>query len=138
MTGYDNTAYGTLTLRLALGAMFLSHALLKIFVFTPAGTVGYFDSLGLPGALAYGVIIGELLGGVLLIAGIRTRAVALVLLPVLVGSIALVHGGNGWMFAAEGGGWEYPAFLIVASVAQAFLGDGAYAVRLPNSERSAG
>ncbi len=137
MTRYDSTAYGALILRLALGAMFLSHALLKIFVFTSAGTVGYFDSLGVPGVLAYAVIVGELAGGVLLIAGFQTRVMSLALLPILIGSIVLVHGGNGWMFSAKGGGWEYPVFLIVASIAQAFLGDGAYAVRRPNFERSA-
>ena len=52
---------------------------------------------------------------------------ALGLVPVLLGSIVLVHGANGWMFAAEGGGWEYPAFLVAASVVQALLGSGAWA-----------
>ena len=42
-----------LVLRLSMGVLFLIHAGLKIFVFTPAGTVGYFQSLGLPGPLAY-------------------------------------------------------------------------------------
>ncbi len=138
MTRYDNAAYGALTLRLALGAMFLSHALLKIFVFTPAGTVDFFDSLGVPGVLAYAVIVAELTGGVALIAGFQSRTVVLALLPVLVGSIVLVHGGNGWTFAAKGGGWEYSAFLIGASVAQAFLGDGAYAVKFRFPWRAAG
>jgi putative oxidoreductase len=48
--------------------------------------------------------------------------------PVLLGALS-VHLGNGWVFSAEGGGWEYPAFLAVASVVQALLGDGAYALR---------
>jgi putative oxidoreductase len=39
-----------------------------------------------------------------------------------------VHWANGWSFTAAGGGWEYVAFLIVALVAQALLGDGALAV----------
>jgi putative oxidoreductase len=39
-----------------------------------------------------------------------------------------VHAGNGWVFTAPNGGWEYPAFLIVASVVQFLLGDGAYAL----------
>jgi putative oxidoreductase len=39
-----------------------------------------------------------------------------------------VHGANGWVFSNPGGGWEYPAFLIAASLAQTLLGDGAFAL----------
>ena len=42
-------AYGALVLRVALGVLALSHGLTKLLVFTPAGTVGFFASLGLPG-----------------------------------------------------------------------------------------
>lgn len=40
-------------LRVALGVMALAHGLLKVFVFTLPGTVGYFESLALPRFLAY-------------------------------------------------------------------------------------
>jgi len=123
--------YGALVLRLALGIMFISHALLKILVFTPAGTEGFFASLGVPGYLAYPTMAAELFGGLALVLGIQTRAVSLALLPVLLGSIVLVHGAKGWMFAAEGGGWEYPAFLMAAALVQALLGDGAYSLKVP-------
>lgn len=130
----DNTTapYGAFVLRVALGVMFLAHAALKIFVFTPAGTVGFFQSLGLPSVLAYGTIAAELTGGLLLIAGMYTRQVSLALVPLLLGAIVLVHGANGWQFGNEGGGWEYPAFLIFASIAQALLGDGAFSVKSAN------
>ena len=64
-------------LRTSLGVMFIAHALLKYFVFTLPGTVKFFESLGLPGPLAYVTIAAELIGGVLLVLGVRTRAVAL-------------------------------------------------------------
>jgi putative oxidoreductase len=70
----------------------------------------------------------ELLGGVALVAGLYARQVALLLIPVLLGA-AKVHLGNGWVFTAPGGGWEYPAFLAGASLAQWLLGDGAFALR---------
>lgn len=119
--------YAALMLRLALGSMFVAHALLKYFVFTLPGTVQFFQSLGLPGFLAYAVFAAELVGGVMLILGVGTRWVAAALVPVLAGS-AWVHLGNGWLFSAPNGGWEYPIFLTVAAVAQALLGDGAYAL----------
>ena len=53
MTDSRNTAYAAMLLRLALGTMFLSHGLLKVLVITPAGTAGFFASLGLPAWLAY-------------------------------------------------------------------------------------
>lgn len=126
MTNRDSASYAALVLRLSLGSMYIAHALLKIVVFTPAGTVGYFASLGMPGWFAWPVMTGELVGGLLLVAGIRTRAVALALVPVLVGSIVLVHGANGWLYTNANGGWEYSAFLTMTSFAQALLGDGAW------------
>jgi putative oxidoreductase len=120
--------YGVLAIRVSLGTMFLSHALLKLLVFTPAGTVGYFESLGLPGFVAYIVITAELLAGTALILGVFARWVALAMIPELIGTIVLVHGANGWLFSNQGGGWEYPLFLIMASLALGLLGDGAYAL----------
>ncbi len=129
-----NAAYAALVLRLTLGVMFIAHSVvLKLFVFTLAGTAGYFDSLGLPGQLAYVVFAAEAAGGVMLILGIQTRRVALALIPVLAGAV-WVHAGNGWVFSNPGGGWEYPALLIVLAAIQALLGDGAWALRLPTGQ----
>jgi putative oxidoreductase len=119
--------YAALILRLALGGMFLSHGLLKLLVFTPAGTAGFFASLGLPGWLGYATMAAEITGGVLLIAGVQTRKVSLVLIPVLLGAL-WVHSGNGWLFSSANGGWEYPLFLSLSAAAQALLGDGAYSL----------
>jgi len=119
--------YAALILRLSLGLMFVAHALLKLVVFTLPGTAQFFQSMGLPGALAYAVFAAELVGGALLIAGLGTRWVAAALVPVLLGA-TWAHLGNGWVFSAPNGGWEYPAFLTVAAVVQVLLGDGAYAL----------
>lgn len=119
--------WAALVLRAALGVMFIVHALLKYAVFTLPGTVQFFESLGLPGALAYVTFWAELAGGLLLLAGLGSRWVSAALVPVLLGA-TWAHAGNGWVFSAPDGGWEYPAFLAAAAVAQALLGDGRYAV----------
>ena len=129
MIDLKTAPYAAFVLRLTLGAAFVAHALLKLVVFTPAGTVGFFESLGLPGALAAPTIAVELLGGIALLLGYRTRLVALVLAPVLLGAIVFAHAGNGWLFTSEGGGWEFPAMWLSALVSQGLLGDGAFAVR---------
>ena len=128
MSNPEQAAAATLLLRLALGVMFLAHAWVKIKVFTPAGTAQYFKSLGLPGELAYLTIAAEVGGGILLILGIETRWVALALVPLILGTIVLVHGKAGWQFTNKDGGWEYPAFWAVGLVALALLGDGAAAL----------
>jgi putative oxidoreductase len=123
-----SAAAGALVLRLALGVMFIAHALLKYYVFTLPGTAQFFGSLGLPPALAYVTFYAELVGGVLLLLGVYTRYVALALVPILLGA-TWAHAGNGWVFTAPNGGWEYPAFLAVAAIVQALLGDGAFALK---------
>ena len=120
--------YGIALLRISLGVMLIAHSVvLKYYTFTLAGTAGYFESIGLPGFLAYVVFGMEAVGGVLLVLGVRTREVAAALIPILVGAF-WVHSGNGWVFSNAGGGWEYPLYLVVLSAAQIFLGDGALAV----------
>ena len=122
--------YGALTLRIALGVMYIAHSvILKLMTYGLAGTAEFFVKSGLPGWLAYGTFAAEAAGGVLLLLGIWTRWVALSLLLPLLGAIIWVHGANGWVFTAPGGGWEYPAFLSAASVVLALIGDGACAVR---------
>ncbi|MEE1657402.1 DoxX family protein [Microvirga sp. CF3062] len=121
--------YAALILRITLGVLFLAHAGLKVFVFTPAGAAQFFGSLGLPPALAYLTIAAEAAGGIALILGFFTRWVSLALIPILLGAIVFVHGPAGFFFNNPNGGWEYLAFWIAALVAQALLGDGALAVR---------
>ena len=120
------TGYAALLLRVTLGTLFVAHALLKYFVFTLPGTAQFFASLGLPGALGYVTFAAELVGGLMLIAGVKVRAVSLALVPVLLGA-TWAHAGNGWVFSAPNGGWEYPAFWTVMLVVQALLGAGAFA-----------
>lgn len=123
----NRTSYAATILRLSLGAILIAHALLKILVFTLPGTAGFFASQGFPGWMAYPVVLIELLGGAALVLGFQTSRVALATLPVLLGAL-LVHSGNGWLFTAQNGGWEYPALLVVLAAAVALLGDGAFAL----------
>ena len=123
--------YAALLLRVSLGSLLLAHGLvLKVLTFGVAGTAGYFQSIGYPALFAYLVILGEIGGGLALILGLWTRTISLLLLPILIGA-TLQHIGNGWLFSATGGGWEFPAFWTIMLIVQALLGDGAYALRLP-------
>jgi putative oxidoreductase len=110
-----------LVVRVTLGVMYIAHSvILKGFIYGLPGTAAYFESIGLPGPLAYVVFTAELAGGVLLLSGWFTRLVSLGLIPILIGA-AWAHSGNGWVFSNQGGGWEYPIFLIIVSVVLALL-----------------
>ena len=127
--------WGTALLRVSLGLMFLAHSLvLKLMVFGLPGTATFFASIGLPPWLAYTVFAAEAVGGAMLVLGVQARWAALALTPVLAGA-TWAHAGNGWVFTATGGGWEYPLLLTVLALVQGLLGDGALALspshRLP-------
>lgn len=124
----DTAPYAITLLRISLGVLFLAHGLLKAFVFTLSGTAQFFQSVGLPGSMAYVVTHMEIFGGLLLIVGLYTRWVALALFPILLVATFKVHGASGWLFTNEGGGWEFPAFFAVTTLVQFLLGDGAYAL----------
>jgi putative oxidoreductase len=123
-----STDLGIALLRAGLGTMWITHALLKLFVFTLPGTAQYFASIGFPGWVAYPLFAAELFGGLAIVFGLYARQVALVLSPVMA-VVVSVHAANGWVHTAPGGGWEYPAFLLLASVALWLAGDGALSLR---------
>lgn len=120
--------YAATLLRLTLGVVLLAHGLLKVLVFTLPGTAGFFASIGFPGWMAYPVTLIEVGAGLAMIVGFHSRIAALISLPVLLGAVT-VHTGNGWLFSAANGGWEYPVFLVIVAIAVGLLGDGAFSVR---------
>lgn len=127
MNATDNARYGATIVRLGLGAMWISHAMLKVFVFTIAGFGQFLTAHALPAWAAWPVVLAEIVGGTLILLGFGGRRVSLALLPILVVAFS-THWPNGWVFTAPNGGWEYPLFLIAMSVAHALLGDGAFAL----------
>ncbi|HJV50022.1 MAG TPA: DoxX family protein [Noviherbaspirillum sp.] len=127
MSDHRYAPYAAALLRVSLAAMWISHALLKLLVFTIAGFEGFLASHGIPAFVAWPVVLLELGGGALILLGLHSRFVSLALLPVLVGAL-FAHIGNGWVFSNPNGGWEYPLFLIAMSLVHALLGDGALAL----------
>ena len=86
--------YAVFLLRVVSGILFLAHGLTKVFVFTIPGTVGFFESLGLPAIIAYLTITAELLGGLALVLGVATRIV----------SVALI---SGFTWSCLGSCWKW-------------------------------
>ena len=125
--------YAILALRVMTGALFLFHGCVKLFVFTPAGTAGYFESIGLPGALGYLTMLVEIAGGLALILGIKSRIVSVALVPVLLGAAWFGHLASGFNWSNPNGGFEYPLMWAIVQAVLAGLGDGAFAL-VPGSK----
>ena len=126
---FESPAAGAFVLRVALGLMWLSHAIvLKVMTFGMTNLAAWLGTQGFSPLLAYPLVTAEVIGGVLILVGFHGRWASLLLLPVLIGAIT-VHAANGWVFTSPNGGWEYPLFLIAASLAHFFVGDGALALR---------
>lgn len=135
MSNFTNNDYSALLLRVSFGTILLAHGLLKIFVFTIPGTVGFFESLGLPAIAAYATIAGEIAGGIAIIIGAYTRLASLASIPLLIGA-TWAHAGNGWVFSNQGGGWEFPLFLVAVAAVLAIQGGGRIALKsLPAVDR---
>lgn len=119
--------YAALLLRLTLGAAWLSHAFLKLAAFSMPALAAFLNAQGMPTPIAWPVALLELAGGVMIILGIHGRVASLALLPLLAASL-VAHTGNGWTAMVPGGGWLYPALLMMATLLHVRLGDGAAAL----------
>jgi putative oxidoreductase len=105
---------GTLILRVTLGALFLIHGVVK-FQGGIENIVGWFSSIGLPGFMAYGVALLEIIGGIALIIGFATRTVSVLYALLMIGAILKVKLSVGLLGNGQMAGYELDlAFLAMA------------------------
>lgn len=115
-------------LRLALGALVLLHGIAKL-----RGGMGYIEETvvahGLPAVLAYGVLLGEVVGPLLVLLGLYARVGAVLIAVNMLFAIALVHMGQLGQLG-EQGGWalELQGMFLATAVALALLGPGRYSL----------
>lgn len=115
-------------LRVAVGGMLILHGINKV-IHGLGSIEGMLAAHGLPGILAYGVYVGEVLAPIFLIIGWRSRFWAGVIAFNMAVAIYLSHlGGLGTLNAH--GGWtvELPMFFLLSSVVIMLLGSGKYAI----------
>ncbi len=120
--------------RVVLGVIFFAHGSQKVLGWFGGeglkGTTEYFVSMGLPRPVAYLVCFSEFLGGLGLLFGLLTRLAALAVGFVMVGTIAKVHGPNGFFLNWEltpgkGHGYEANLAFLAMAVACLIAGGGA-------------
>lgn len=126
-----NSDVGRLILRLSVGGMMLFHGVAKIM--HPASLdfiSNMLNSNNLPGLLAYGVYIGEVLAPLMIIVGYQARLGGLILVVNMLFAIFLAHTGD-FFSLTEHGGWalELQMFYLLSALSIVFLGSGRLAVK---------
>ena len=123
---------GKLVLRVAIGLLVLLHGIFKIT--HGVGFIGgMLDKAGLPGFLAYGVYIGEVVAPLMMLLGVGARAGAAIVVANMLVALGLVHMGD--LFAiTKQGGWalELQGLYLFGALAVALLGAGRYSVMPPS------
>jgi putative oxidoreductase len=117
----------TLILRVVLGLTFFVHGLVK-FQGGIENTVGWFASIGLPGALAYAVAILELVGGIALIIGLGSRVISGLMALLMLGATLKVKLAGGFLGAGQGAGYELDIALMAMAVVIAMNGSKLFAL----------
>ncbi len=119
----DNTA--KLLIRLAVGGLMLFHGIFKL-----THGIGFIEGMlaakGLPGYIAYGIYLAEVLAPLLIIVGWKTRLAALVVAIDMIAAIWLAHAGGIFAVKEAGGAYaiEIEAFYLLTSLALFFRGGG--------------
>lgn len=126
---YDDL--GKLLLRLMLGGLMLFHGIAKL---GDGGSLnwiaGQLSDMGLPGFIAYGVYVGEIVAPVMIIAGVYCRIGAAILVVNMLFAVGLVHVAELLMINEQGGyALELHAFYTFSAVSIALMGSGRFAVR---------
>jgi putative oxidoreductase len=119
---------GKLVLRLTLGILMILHGIPKL-TGGVAGIAGMLQNAGLPGVLAYGVYVGEILAPLLVILGFYARVGAVVIVVNMLFAIGLVHMKDLFVLTKTGGwGIELQAFFLFTALCVALIGPGRYAI----------
>lgn len=126
-----NTDLGLLILRIAIGVLMLFHGIAKFNGVD--GIIGMLEGKGLPGALAYGVYITEVIAPILIIIGFRTRLASVVYIVGVLAAIFLVHSGDIFSLTPHGGwGIELLGLYLFGSLTLFFTGSGKMAFSSSN------
>lgn len=122
---------GKLIVRLMVGVMILLHGVHKVLNPESLDSINtMLTTINLPQSLAYGVYLGEVLGGLMVILGVYSRIGGMLIVGNMLFAIALAHGAQIFTLTNMGG-WalELQGFFLFSGLAIIFLGSGRLAFR---------
>ncbi|HEX2667190.1 MAG TPA: DoxX family protein [Gammaproteobacteria bacterium] len=117
---------GKLLLRVLVGGLLILHGFHKL-VSGPGDIAHLLAAHGVPGFLAVGVYLGEVVGPLLMLIGVYTRIGALLVIANMVVAVLVTRGSHLFGLNEYGGlGIELEVFYGVGALCVAMLGAGAY------------
>lgn len=122
---------GKLILRLCVGFLILFHGINKIAHPDTFDWLGQtLSAHGLPTFIAYGVLLGEVVGPLMAIVGWQARIGGLLMAGNMIVAVLLVHLPQFWSLNDQGG-WtlELQGMYFFAALAVMFLGSGRFAIK---------
>ena len=124
-----NNDLGLLVLRLNIGGLMLLHGVHKA-VHGVDGIAGMLAGIGLPGFIAYGAVLCELVASAMIVLGVWTRAASAALVGNMIVAILMAHMAHLFEVDPMTGGWtaELPALYLLGALALCFTGGGRYAI----------
>lgn len=119
---------GKLIIRLALGLLILLHGITKL-TGGVSGISGMLQGIGLPGFVAWGVYLGEVLGPILLIAGFYARIGAALIAINMLFAISLAHSADLFALTPQGG-WklELQGMFLLTALGLMLTGPGRWSL----------
>jgi len=118
---------GAVVLRVILGLTFFIHGLSK-FQGGIGNTVGFFESLGIVGFLAYVVAFIELVGGIMLVLGIGTRIISVLFAVIMLGAIFTVKLSAGFLGNGQMAGYELDLALLAMAIFLAIANSSSFSL----------
>jgi putative oxidoreductase len=123
-----NADLGRLLLRIGLGGLILFHGIAKLMGGIDP-IVQLVTSSGLPGFVAYGVYVGEVVAPLLVLIGWYSRSGALIIAINMLFALFLAHRAELFKLSDSGGyALELQAMYLIVAIALAFMGPGRYSI----------
>lgn len=119
---------GILVLRLSIGLMMLLHGIGKL-AYGISPIVGYLESMGLPGFIAYGVYVGEVVAPLMIIIGWRARLAGAIFSFNMLVAVSMMHLADIFTLS-QMGGWalELQGAYFFGGIVLVLTGAGKYAI----------
>lgn len=124
----DKPSLGILVQRISVGGLMLFHGFYKL-----SNGVSWIAEMlaskGLPGFIAYGSYIGEVVAPVMIILGVRTRVSSVILAMTLFNAFLLMHTSDLFLTNPNSGAWQMELILLyfLGAVSLVISGGGKYA-----------
>jgi putative oxidoreductase len=131
---------GLLVLRVAVGAIFIVHGAGDIFEAGVSNNIQNYRDAGIPLAELSAPFAAyvQFLGGIMLIAGVLSRVVAIGMVIVMAGALIFVHAGEQIPMGQDGSGSGFALIMGAASLALVLTGPGRFSIDYLIATRAAG